>query len=862
MKFILDFHLQSFDALAAPAARIVVADGMALRVLNAALDLHARAAGAPAWRPPTVRTLPALLAQRFEHSQLAGRGPAVDFLLSPEQELALWAAVVEDDEVLAIDAPEAAALAAREAWRGLHAWHLDWPPPPALINDDVAAFQRWSAHYLERCRELRVTDHARLLSGGGEPLATGMLAHGFLAPPPAIARLLPRAPGPAQADATRFIARAFADREQELYAALTWAEAEEAAHGGRVVVAIDSLREDQDLVLRCVRDVFGALDAVHLTARTPLSRDPRIATALALLEFGQLTRWDALSTLLRSPNIGGAVVERGARARADAALRALNRYELPFSVIREQLRLPAQACPQLLGLLEQLQALQSGRPRRQPLVRWLEYFERALALAGWPGEAPLSVDALRLQRDWGEVCDRLQRLDGVLPAHSAAEALARLRRLLHESAPRSAAAERGVFIVAPLEAALIAPTALWLAGCESSAFVNAARPSPCIPLAMQRAAGMPGADAGRELARARHLIAALAAGPGTRVASFRAGDGELIYSPSPLLPALAGQAVVPPTRFVPARWRQPPPRLEQVEDHYGPPPAQALRGGAGVLAAQAACPFRAYARHRLAVRAPDEPRPGLSALDKGNAVHRALARLWAELGSQAVLRALSADDRAARVAAAVGESLPLVPAATPLERAVLAVERERLQSLLGRWLDEELKRTPFTVVAVEDPRQVRLGALEFRVRLDRVDRLDDGSEVIVDYKTGRCSRGDWQPPRMNEPQLPFYAVAGESTHTRAIAYGRIDSVKSEWLSSAYEDEAQWAAQCAAWAADLATLAAEIAAGLAIAQPKRGSQTCRLCEFDLLCRVREFARLGSEDEDGDSGDDEEQDHEFE
>jgi probable DNA repair protein len=850
----MDLHLHAFDALAVSAASIVVPDGVALRVLNAALDLEGRAAGTAAWRPPTVHTLPALLAQRFERQQLAGRGPALDFLLSPEQELALWAAVVADDESLDIDAPEAAALAAREAWRGLHAWHLSWPPAPALVNDDVAAFQRWSTAYLERCRALRVTDHARLLSAGGEPIAAHLLVHGFLAPAPAVAALLPVHRRVAQGEASAFAARAYADREQELYAALSWAEATEAAAGGRVVVALDSLREDQDLVMRCVRDVFGAVDAVHLTARTPLSRDPRIATALALLEFAQLTRWDALSILLRSPSIRGAESERGARARADCALRALNRYELPFTVIREQLRLPAQACPQLLNLLEQLLALQSARPRRQPLVRWLEFFERALALAGWPGEAPLSIDTLRLQRDWGEVCDRLQRLDGVLPAHTAGEAVARLRRLLHDSSPRSGAAARGVFVVTPLEAALIAPTALWLAGCESSAFVNAARPSSCLPLAMQRAAGMPGADAGRELARARHLISALAAGHGPRIASYRAGDGELVYSPSPLLPALRAQAVVPPTRFVPARWRQSAPRLEQVNDDHGPPAAEMLRGGTGVLAAQAACPFRAYARHRLAVRAPDEPRPGLSALDKGNAVHRALASLWSELGAQAALRALSAADRAARVAAAVGEALPVVQSPTALERAVLQVERERLQALLERWLEQELQRTPFTVVAVEQPRQVRLGALEFRVRLDRVDRLDDGSEMIIDYKTGRCSRSDWLPPRMNEPQLPFYAVAAESSHTRAIAYGRVDSVKPEWLISPVEDEEQWAAQCASWVADLTALAAEIAAGLAIVKPKRGAQTCRLCEFSLLCRIREFARLDDDsDDDGESTD---------
>lgn len=847
----MDLHLHSLDALLQAPAGIVVPDGAALSVLNAALDGATRAAGQPAWRPPVVRTLAALLAQRFEQQQMAGRGSAFDFVLSPEQELALWAAVIADDETLDIDAPEAAAVAARDAWRALHAWHLPWPPAAAMINDDVAAFMRWSGAYLERCRALNVTDHARLLSAGGEALPAAMLAHGFLAPPPAIAALLPREPRPPALDPARFEARAYADREQELYAALTWADQEEARGGGRVVVALDSLRDDADLVLRCVRDVFGTHDAVHVGARSALGREPRILTALALLEFKPLMRWDALSVVLRSPNLVGAVQERGARARADAALRALNRYELPFSVVREHLRLPAHACPQLLAVLEQVLALHGARPRRQPLVRWLEYFERVLILAQWPGEAPLAADSLRAQRAWGEVCDRLQRLDGVLPAQSATEALARLRRLLKDSALRGAPAQRGVFIVSPFEAALIAPRALWLAGCESSAFVGAARPSSCLPLALQRAAGMPGADAGRELARARHLLAALAAGGGPRMASYRAGDGELIYSPSPLLPALRAQPVMAASRYVPAQWCQAAATLEQFNDDHGPPPVASPRGGTGMLAAQAACPFRAYARHRLTARAPDEPRPGLSALDKGNAVHGALARLWTELGSQARLQALAPDALHEHVANAVADALPSWPALTPLERSVLEVERQRLKSLLLRWLEEERKRTPFTVLAVEQPREVRIGDLQFRVRLDRIDQLDDGSELIIDYKTGKCSRNDWLPPRMNEPQLPFYAVAGTDAEVRGIAYGKVDSVKPAWLMSEVLDEAQWAEQCERWRADLTQLAAEIAAGLALVNPKRGGHTCRLCEFSMLCRVRDSLPLELDDDDDES-----------
>lgn len=847
-------HLQTFDLLCKPGANIVVPDGAAARVLNVALDSHARSAGVHAWRVPKVTSLAALLAQRFETAQQLGRSAAIEFVLSPEQELALWQSVVAADSQLAIAAPEAAALAAREAWRLLHAWQLSWPPPAALINDDVAAFQRWSAAYLERTRSLRVGDHARLLSAGGAGLSPDLLAHGFLAPAPAVAGLLPprllSASLLGRAVLTRFETRAYADREQELYAALSWAR-EQTMPGARVVIALDTLREDQNLVLRCARDVFGASDAVYVTARGSLARDPRIATALAILEFAPLMRWDALSALLRNPSIAGAAAERGARARADSALRALQRYELPLAVVREQLGLPAHACPRLITLFDALLALHAARPRRQSLLRWLEHFERALGLAGWPGEGALDADTLRLQRDWGEVCDRLQRLDAVLAPTTASDALARLRRMLNDSAPRGGAAAQGVFVATPSEAALLVPSALWLAGCESSALLSGARPSPCLPLAMQRQAGTPGADASRELARARGLLEVLAAGGGARIASYRAGDGELVFSASPLLPGLRAAPIAVPVRYVPAGWRQAAPQIAQLDDEYGPAPAPALRGGTGLLAAQAACPFRGYARYRLAARAPDEPRPGWSALAKGNAVHRALATLWAALGTQASLRALDDAARAARVREAVRYALPPLPLPSALERALQKVERERLIALLEQWLALELARPSFEVVAIEQPRQLRLGALEFRVRVDRVDRDAAGRETVVDYKTGQCRASDWLPPRMNEPQLPFYAVADGASPVHAIAYARVDSAKPEWITSQHEDEAQWAAQCAAWAADLALLAQEIAAGLARVAPKRGGQTCRLCEFDLMCRIREFARL-DDDEEEDQG----------
>src|SRR5690606_29695479 len=115
---------------------------------------------------------------------------------------------------------------------------------------------------------------------------------------------------------------------------------------------------------------------------------------------------------------------------------------------------------------------------------------------------------------------------------------------------------------------------------------------------------------------------------------------------------------------------------------------------------------------------------------------------------------------------------PPPAAATAIERKVHAVETARLARLLAAWLDFELTREPFTVVAVEEPMAAELDGLPLRTRIDRIDRLADGTVMIIDYKTGRCRDADWRPPRMNEPQLPAYAVLRDAPDTAAIAFAR------------------------------------------------------------------------------------------
>jgi RecB family exonuclease len=140
-----------------------------------------------------------------------------------------------------------------------------------------------------------------------------------------------------------------------------------------------------------------------------------------------------------------------------------------------------------------------------------------------------------------------------------------------------------------------------------------------------------------------------------------------------------------------------------------------------------------------------------------------------------------------------------------------------------------------------------------------MDRLEDGTHAILDYKTGnRVTPSDWQGPRPDDPQLPLYAVsAGEDVS--ALAYAKLRAGEMGFFGfSANEGRIpgvkparSWPDLVAGWKKDLEALAAGFAAGDARVDPKRALQTCRHCDLQPLCRVHE--RLSAlADEEGGNG----------
>src|SRR6202041_3916144 len=110
-------------------------------------------------------------------------------------------------------------------------------------------------------------------------------------------------------------------------------------------------------------------------------------------------------------------------------------------------------------------------------------------------------------------------------------------------------------------------------------------------------------------------------------------------------------------------------------------------------------------------------------------------------------------------------------------------ERERMGKWLPKWLDVERQREPFEVEQLEQGKQlVRPASLDFSLRIDRVDRLADGSRVLIDYKTGLAAV-DWRGERPDNPQLPIYALLHPEALV-AVGYGRVNAAECSFIAEA------------------------------------------------------------------------------
>jgi probable DNA repair protein len=615
-----------------------------------------------------------------------------------------------------------------------------------------------------------------------------------------------------------------------------------------VVDAFDAVLAPQRFALTTTADAA----AYAVAGGTPLAEFAPVRAALEILAASvDLVSFERFSALLRAPELQGAAGDASAAALLDLQLRRRGPAEADLETwLAHGERLAAAhgigPVAALLKLRAALRSLEASRGR-QPISRWVRDWIAALESAPWALRARWLSSEYQAAERFRELLATLATADAFFGSLSRRAAQSLLRRAALETPFQAQTGVPPIWVSGQLADPWLCYDGLWVSGCSDARWPPPADPIPLLPVKLQREYGVIAAAPESQLRFALDLQRRWSERAAHCVFSHAdPGDGRC--APSPLLP---GAAAAPSAAVPRPHWHallQSAPTLTQIADELAPGFAMGERTrGVSTLRAQSRCAFRGFAETRLGADRLERPVPGFNDHERGDLVHHALEHIWRTLGSSAALSALSAEAQAALLDDAALRALTIVCRVRDPGTRWRVRERERMRNVLHKWLSVERRRQPFEVEVLEQGRQVvRHAGIDFSFRIDRVDRLADGSRVLIDYKTGRATV-DWRGERPDNPQLPLYALSRPEALV-AVAYGRVNASECRFVAEAereaifrqggpkstLEGQPSLAALIEVWSQRIENLAADFAAGRAAVAPT--ARACKSCALQGLCRI--------------------------
>src|SRR5437660_10288006 len=456
------------------------------------------------WEAPGILPFGAFVQRLYEGGLYADLSAELPMLLTPAQEEELWKQVVGGSGLLAV---EGAAAKCRDAWNLANLWRIR----PGAGNQDSEAFARWLTHYKKKTENdldtPRLPDALqRFLPELKRPKL--VVAYAFDILPPQTKEFLDALgteiafcrSDPQSAIVSR---AAFDSAKHEIEAAARWARARLEAGGKRIGVVIPSLREKRKEVVRVFSRVMrpgGEKTAMpfNVSLGTPLQEFPIVNAALTVLRFSQEEiSFEEASRIVRSPFIGGAESELGARMKLEARLRD----KLGATV----------ALPKLIAFLEKKTVLRESLERvfgmretglfsQKTPGEWARHFSAVLEAAGFPGERSLDSDEFQAQAKWHEVLGELSKLDRVSKEISFSGAFQILKKICVDTSFPPDSPEAPIQVLEIRDSTCVEFDHLWVTGLTDEAWPLKSSPNPFLPLAQQRKAGIPEATAETSLA--------------------------------------------------------------------------------------------------------------------------------------------------------------------------------------------------------------------------------------------------------------------------------------------------------------------------------------------------------------------------
>jgi ATP-dependent helicase/nuclease subunit B len=820
------------------ASQVVTASRRLARLLTTEYNARQIANGSAAWLTPVIIAWPDWQARLF-----GSAGPASQpARISAHQSRVLWEQVLRpliEDPLVNI--PTLTRLA-RDAWKRLHEWRVPFDEcVSAAGNRDQRLFAAAASRYRACLAENNWIDDAMLpaavtaaVRSGDIPSPKRLYLAGFdrLTPEANVLVSALRERGSrierisASVPPDSIAVIACEDPDAELRTAGAWARSRlEGNSDRRLGIVVSGLDQDAARAGRLVREglVPGwqyasglQREAANVSFGRRLQDYPAIEIALLLLRWTHSTIGGKdLSLLLRTPFLG--LPHGDERAKLELELRGLpDRDWSPGLLLRTfgAHETSGDAADWLTRLTRLSETLHAAGREASP-AQWAALFDTLLADFGWPGTAALDSAEFQLVNRWRDLLNELARLELVMPQMSLGHAVSQLHAMAADTVFQPELEGAVVEVLGPLEAAGIEFDELWIAGLTASQWPPPGRPTALISRRLQRHYGLPDADSDDTAAYAKRVIDRLLGSAGSCICSYPSRHGDAIETRTALLADIADDAA----RDDPG-WH-----ARQLCDRSAPevldsdpvPPVssdESVTGGAAVMQWQMSEPFSAFALGRLGISRLRPIVAGLSPILRGNLIHAAAFHLYKSRPSQADLHAWLETDLNERINGAVNQAFARHERHTDrVLRELFALERQRVARLLRELVEADLQRGSFTVHDVEVSSQFIMGGVRLGLRIDRIDRYEDGAVAILDYKTGGRRNfldGSGEPA---DAQLLVYAIAIEEP-VAALGFYNIDS-RATALDASGRDSMgakEWQQALDRWTQAVASAAGDFAAG--------------------------------------------------
>ncbi|MCG8413576.1 MAG: PD-(D/E)XK nuclease family protein [Pseudomonadales bacterium] len=852
---------------------------------------------------PKVQGIDVWVRESWDHAASLGMEPfACKLPISATEEIFLWIEVIENSlSKYPLLNPEETANQVSRAYQLMKQWRLQRDHAEPLrsyaVIPDIAAYLEWIEEFESLCQERDVISLVdcievlcnELADSPEIPVADELVLFNFYQPPPLYAELFSLLSQRTEVSEVQLATdidtisgdlQEFSNPREEFMHVANWAkqliEQDSQAHIGLVGELNENQRTELERILHttlntnCIveftetESVFNSTHSTHSLLDEALVYDAFLLFDLVNEE----QQGEAFCRVLRSPFVLPQSDEQEVRTKLETELRRrvtshCRLQDLAYYAGREG---KEYFCPNLSTAMLAIRESFRRMPQLATPREWGQFLEKILSEFDWPGERVTPYQR-QVQQRFQKALDELATLTPLLGTIDYTRLVARLRNIcVRAKYQQQFSPQSQISLYSIDEASGLNFDHLWILNFNDQVWPPPISPSPFLPYTLQKEVGLPGSHSDVQHQFAESAFRILCSSVGNSLhASFHRSDGEQECRVSSY--GRSFERIATDSEFtgdnipIPLYgWESSDtPRLSVAADDTAVPlvVTEESLGGVSVLSDQSNCPFHGFLLHRLHAEPLESFATGLSRASRGTAMHEALEFLFGQVagrdsipGDPNTLTALC--DEAAGQAIQFLRKVHQALMTPRFER----IEQQRIANLLQRFLKKEKERADFTVAAREQRHSWSYRGMVFNLKIDRVDRLDDGSLAVIDYKTGKtvASPTSWLSDRPQDLQLPFYSTVMnelQQESVAAIAIAHVNPERTDYsgimeqkqfhrsltsVSEKLPGDMDWPALNHHFKLKVQEIADEFLQGIARISPVDYSERCSDPQIRALCRV--------------------------